>query len=103
MTVTDDANGGQGGRGYLSGNPTSSGPGGGGGGGRVYLRTGARAIDPLVTFTGGAAGMVGDGSGTSGAVAGTPGVICGNGVVEAGETCDDGGNADPGDGCDLCR
>ena len=31
------------------------------------------------------------------------GIVCGNNIVEAGETCDDGGNANPGDGCDYCR
>ena len=34
---------------------------------------------------------------------GTPAAVCGNGVVESGESCDD-GNARPGDGCSgLCR
>lgn len=100
---TFDAAGGGGGRGYLSGNSTPSGPGGGGGGGRIYLRTDARAVEPQVGVGGGAAGIVADGTGTWGATGGGAGVVCGNGVIEAGEACDDGGNANPGDGCDYCR
>jgi hypothetical protein len=100
---TFDAGGGAGGRSYLGSNTYPSGPGGGGAGGRVYLRTGARTIDPQVTVGGGAAGVVADDSGSWNATAGGAGVVCGNSVVDAGETCDDGGNADPSDGCDLCR
>jgi hypothetical protein len=100
---TLDAVGGPGGRAYLGTNTYPSGPGGGGGGGRVYLRTGARTVEPQVTVGGGAAGTVIDDTGTWMATAGAAGVVCGNMIVEPGETCDDGGNADPGDGCDLCR
>jgi hypothetical protein len=100
---TFDTAGGAGGRAFIGSNSFPSGPGGGGGGGRIYLRTGARTVEPQATAGAGAAGIVADGTGTWGATAGAAGVVCGNMVVEAGETCDDGGNADPGDGCDYCR
>jgi cysteine-rich repeat protein len=51
--------------------------------------------------TGGAGGM-GGGLGGMGGMGGMAASVCGDGVVGAGEECDD-GNADPSDRCDACK
>lgn len=91
------AAGGNGGSTTLSASPVR-GPGGGGGGGKIVIV--ANTANGLVTqVAGGAAGTTGVSA--YGALPGQAGAVCGNGVLEAGETCDD-GNYQRGDGCTYC-
>lgn len=91
------ANGGDGGSTTMSGSPVR-GPGGGGGGGKIVIVAGT-TTGVVAQAGAGAPGTTGVDA--YGATPGQPGAICGNGVIEAGETCDD-GNYQRGDACTYC-